>query len=243
MSKTAILVGASGGIGAACARELRGRGFELILNARREGPLAELAGELDAEFVAGDCNDGELAAEIVARAPRIDVVVHAAGILRGKRVREQSVDTFDEVVRANLRSAYVIVHAALPRMTAGGRIVLVSSTSATRPMRGLSAYSAAKAGLHAFAMALSGELERDGINVNLVSPGPVDTPMMSESVNEFAVLEPEDVSQVVGWLTDLPPHVVIHDVALRRAFKGPFATRVAGSGTEGLSLEAESDGE
>lgn len=239
MPRTAIVVGASGGIGAACARELRARDFELVLNARREGPLAELAGELDATFVSGDCNDGEVAATLVERAASIDVLVHAAGILRGRPVRDQSVETFDEVVRTNLRSAYVVVHAALPRMTAGGRIVLVSSTSATRPMPGLTAYSAAKAGMHAFAQALSGELEQDGINVNLVSPGPVDTPMMSESVNEFAALEPQDVGNVVGWLTDLPSHVVIHDVALRRAFRGPFASRVAGGGTEGLSLDAQ----
>src|SRR4051812_35853128 len=167
MARTAVVIGASGGIGAACARELRSRGFTLVLNARREGPLSALAEGLDATFVAGDCGEEAVAARVVEGLESVDVLVHAAGMLRGQGVRDQPVEMFDEVLRTNLRSAYVAVRAALGKMSAGARIVLVSSTSATRPMAGLTAYSAAKAGMNAFALALSGEVEREGINVNL----------------------------------------------------------------------------
>jgi NAD(P)-dependent dehydrogenase (short-subunit alcohol dehydrogenase family) len=236
MTRTAVIIGATGGIGAACARDLRRRGFSLLLNGRREQVLRELAVELDADVVAGDCTDPAVASEIAERLDGIDLLVHAAGILRGKPVRDQPVELFSDVVRTNLTSAYVTVHACLPRMSAGARIVLVSSTSATQPMRGLTAYSAAKAGMNAFATALAAEIEREGINVNLVSPGPVDTPMMGRSANRFTVLEPQDVAEVVGWLSSLPPRIVIPDVIFRAPFSGPFAERTSGGGSEGMSL-------
>jgi NAD(P)-dependent dehydrogenase (short-subunit alcohol dehydrogenase family) len=119
-------------------------------------------------------------------------------------------------------------------MSASSRIVLISSMSATQPMRGLTAYSAAKAGMNALATALAAEVERDGINVNLVSPGPVATPMMDESVNRFTVLRPDDVAAVVGWLTELPPRIVIPDIFLRAPFSGPFAERGGGLGSAGI---------
>ncbi|HMJ37838.1 MAG TPA: SDR family oxidoreductase [Baekduia sp.] len=232
----AVIAGATGGIGEACARALAARGFALVLNARREQPLRELADELGAEAVPGDCGDERVAADCARRAGAIDVLVHAAGVLRGSRVREQSVEVFDEVQRANLRSAYVMVHGCLPRISVGGRIVLVSSLSATSPMRGLTAYSAAKAGMNAFALALAAELEPEGINVSLASPGAIDTPMMDNSVNEFSALPASDVGDVVAWLAQLPPRMVIHDVVFRAPFRGPFVAMAGGKGTEGLDL-------
>jgi NAD(P)-dependent dehydrogenase (short-subunit alcohol dehydrogenase family) len=232
----AIIAGATGGIGSACARALHARGFALVLNARRAEPLRALASELGAQAVVGDCGDEDIAAACAERAGQVSLLVHAAGVLKGSKVREQSVEVFDEVIRTNLRSPYVMVRGCLPAMSAGARIVLVSSTSATRPMRGLTAYSAAKAGMNAFALALAAELEPEGINVSLASPGTVDTPMLDQSVNAFSSLAAADVGEVVGWLAELPPRMVVHDVVFRAPFRGPFVAMAGGAGAEGMDL-------
>lgn len=235
--RVALVVGATGGIGAAAARRLAALGFDLVLNGRREKVLAALAEELSARTVQGDPNDPEVAAALAdAVSSGVDVVLHTAGILKGGPVRQQDVATFDEVITTNLRSVYAVVHAVLPHVRVGGRILLVSSLSATRPMRGLTAYSAAKSGVNAFAAALAAELEPEGINVSLVSPGAVATPMMDKSVNAFSSLSAEDVAEVIGWLACLPPRMVVPDVVFRAPFRGPFVTMYGGSGTEGLDL-------
>ena len=91
-------------------------------------------------------------------------------------------------------------------------------------MRGLTAYSASKAGLGALAQSVAAEVERDGINVHLVTPAPVRTDMIDpQSGLEMWLLEPEDVASAVGWLDSLHPRVVVREVIMRSATKGPFA--------------------
>jgi NAD(P)-dependent dehydrogenase (short-subunit alcohol dehydrogenase family) len=235
MTKTAVIVGATGGIGAGCARELHDRGFSLVLNGRRREPLESLAAEVGGRAVVGDCTvEGDMAA-LFAGLDSVDLLVHAAGVLRGKPLREQSNEVFEDVIRTNLISPHLAIREALPLMKAGARIVLISSLAATRPMRGLTAYSAAKAGMNALALALSDELEADGINVNLVSPGAVDTPMMGQSTRGFASLRPEDVAAVVGWLSTLEPRILIPDIFFRAPDRGPFSEVAGGGGSAGMA--------
>jgi NAD(P)-dependent dehydrogenase (short-subunit alcohol dehydrogenase family) len=235
MTKTAVIVGATGGIGAGCARELHDRGFSLVLNGRRRDPLEGLAAEVGGRAVVGDCTVEADMAALFAGLDSVDLLVHAAGVLRGKPLREQSNEVFEDVIRTNLISPHLAIREALPLMKAGARIVLISSLAATRPMRGLTAYSAAKAGMNALALALSDELEADGINVNLVSPGAVDTPMMGQSARGFASLRPEDVAAVVGWLSTLEPRILIPDIFFRAPDRGPFSEVAGGGGSEGMA--------
>ena len=222
--RTAVIAGATGGIGTASARELRARGFSLVLHGRRETTLRDLAAELEADAVLGDAGDAAVVSDLVGRAPGgIDLLVHAAGTLRHRAVREQPVAEFDEIVEVNLRSAYLLVQAALPRLNVGARIILVSSLAATLEMRGLAAYSASKAGLNAMAKSLAAEVERDGINVTLVTPGAVDTPMMDNAAASYPALPASDVGAVVGWLADLPPRMVVPELLFRAPFRGPFS--------------------
>ena len=102
------------------------------------------------------------------------------GSWTGTFVRKESLETFESVLRTNLTSAFVVAHAALPAMPAGGRMVFLSSSSAHAPQPGKSAYSASKAGLNVFAGALAKEVERDGIAVHVVTTGPVATPMLDD---------------------------------------------------------------
>lgn len=229
--RTSVVVGATGGIGSAGARELHARGFALVLHGRREAALAELAAELGAEAVAGDANDETVIAELVARATAgIDVLVHSAGTMHHRSVRQQSAAEFDAILDTNLRSVHVLAHHAVPRMNVGGRILLVSSLAATLKMRGLAAYSASKAGLNAFAGSLAAELEREGINVSLVTPGSIDTAMMDGAQRSYSALPATDAGAVIGWLADLPPRMVVPEILFHAPFRGPYSDQVAGGG-------------
>ncbi|HEY6696726.1 MAG TPA: SDR family NAD(P)-dependent oxidoreductase, partial [Acidimicrobiales bacterium] len=106
MSKVAVVTGGSGGIGVACGEALAAAGYDVVLTARRAEPLREAADKLGARWVAADCADEEQFAAVVAAVDHVDFLVHAAGILDGTFVRKEAPDTFDRVIRSNLRSAF-----------------------------------------------------------------------------------------------------------------------------------------
>ena len=225
----AVVTGGSGGIGKACAAVLVDRGYDVLLTARGADRLAKAAEELGARYVAADCTRTDEVERVMDEAGQPSVVVHASGILAGTFVSDQSAEEFDQVLEANLRSAYVVTKAALSRMTAGSRLIYISSTAGRKGMKGLTAYSASKAGLGALAQSVAAEVERDGINVHLVTPAPVRTDMIDpESGLEMWLLEPEDVASAVGWLDSLHPRVVVREIILRAATKGPFAPASVG---------------
>jgi NAD(P)-dependent dehydrogenase (short-subunit alcohol dehydrogenase family) len=143
--------------------------------------------------------------------------------MAGTFVRKESVDTFAGVLRTNLTSAFVVAHAALPAMAAGGRMVFLSSSSAHAPQPGRSAYSASKAGLNAFAAALAGEVARDGIAVHVVTTGPVATPMLDDVHFPMRTLGVDEVAETVVWLDSLPGNVVLPEVRISSVDEGPFA--------------------
>jgi NAD(P)-dependent dehydrogenase (short-subunit alcohol dehydrogenase family) len=179
--------------------------------------------------VAADCTRPEEVERVMAEAGDPTVVVHAAGILSGTFVSDQPVEEFDRVLEANLRSAYVVTKAALARMSAGARLIYISSTAGLKGMKGLTAYSASKAGLGALAQSVAAEVERDGIAVHLVTPAPVRTDMIDPNSGlEMWLLEPEDVASAVGWLDGLHPRVVVREVVMRSVTKGPFAPEPVG---------------
>ncbi len=217
----AIVTGGSGGIGFACGELLAKRGYDVVLVARRREPLEEAAGRLGCRFKVADCSVEADVDAVYDGEQAVSLVVHAAGGYEGTLVRRQPVDVLDRVLAANLRSAYLIGSKALPLMSAGGRIVFVSST-ASRGKPTLSAYSASKAGLNAMALALAGETEKHGIQVNLVTPGPVDTPMFGDYIAHVPSLSAADVARAVGWLEELPPHVVLREIVLEPVETGPF---------------------
>jgi NAD(P)-dependent dehydrogenase (short-subunit alcohol dehydrogenase family) len=223
---TAIITGGSGGIGKACARGLRDRGYDVLLVARRPTPLRTAAEEIGARWLTADCTSEDDVARIMDAAASPAVLVHAAGLVEGADLRNQPPDLFDRVIEANLRASYLITRAILPRMNPGGRLFFLSSTAALKGVRGFSAYSAAKAGMNAFANAIASEVEGDGIGVHLITPAPVRTEMLSTAAHgDLWLLEPEDVASAVLWIDSLPPRVVIREVVMRSAMTGPFAPR------------------
>ena len=221
--RVAIITGGSGGIGLATGRLLVEGGYDVVLTARRAEPLRAAAESIGARWAAADCADPEAFATVVSAAGRVDLLVHAAGILAGTFVRKEALATFDDVLRTNLRSAFVVSAAALPHLPAGGRIVFVSSSSSTAPQPGEAAYSASKAGLNAFAAALAGEVERDGIAVHVVVTGPVATPMLDDVHFPMRTLAVADVAAAIAWLDRLAPNIRLPLVDLASVEAGPFA--------------------
>lgn len=224
--RTAVVTGGSSGIGLEIGRQLVAAGYDVVLTARRPGPLEEAAADIGARWVAADAAVPEQFAQVVAEAGEVHLVVHAAGVMAGTFVRKETLESFESILRVNLTSAYVVAHAALPAMPAGGRFVFLSSSSAHAPQPGRSAYTASKAGLNAFAGALAKEVERDGIAVHVVTTGPVATPMLDDVHFPMLTLRVGEVAASVVWLDTLPPNVVLPEVELSSVEAGPFAPDV-----------------
>ena len=222
VGRRALVTGGSSGIGLAVGLSLAERGYEVVLNARREGPLAEAATSIGARHVAGDCSQEDDARAVVEAAGPVDLLVHAAGMLAGTFVRKESADTFDSVIAANLRSSFLMARAVLETMPVRGRIIFLSSSSAHQPQPGKAIYTASKAGLNAFASALALEVERDGIAVHTVTPAPVATPMLDDVHFPMYTLRAEQVAGAVVWLDTLDPSVVLPEIELRAVTDGPF---------------------
>jgi NAD(P)-dependent dehydrogenase (short-subunit alcohol dehydrogenase family) len=222
-ARVAIVTGGSSGIGLRCGELLAEAGYDVVLTARRPGPLEEAAAAIGCRWVAADSTDPDAFAGVVAEAGRVDLVVHAAGVMDGTFVRKEALETFESVLRINLTSAFVVAHAALPAMTEGGRFVFLSSSSAHAPQPGKSAYTASKAGLNAFAAAFAKEVERDGISVHVVTTGPVATPMLDEVHFPMRTLGVDEVAKAVVWLDTLPGNVVLPEIEVSSVDAGPFA--------------------
>jgi NAD(P)-dependent dehydrogenase (short-subunit alcohol dehydrogenase family) len=216
-SRTALISGGSGGIGRACARELVAGGFNVILTARDPGRLAAAARDVGAaRWVAADSADEPGAATIADAVGEVHVLLHVAGVNTDQApLREVSAETFDWVIRSNLRSAFVLSKAIAPKMVKGGRMIFVSSTSAARGLPGFGAYSASKGGLRALAGALAGEIAADGVNVSVLTPGPVDTSMFDTGPAGVPLLQARDVAQAARYLAELHPSVTLEELTLR----------------------------
>ena len=221
--RTALVTGGSGGIGKACAAKLHESGYDVVLTARREGPLRQAADEIGARPIVADVSDPVGFGRAVAALGTVDLLVHAAGTLGGTYARKQTFEQWQAVISANLDSCFVVTSAVLPLMRAGSRLVFISSSAAHEPMPGRTAYSASKAGMNAFARALALEVDRDGISVHVVTPGPVKTGMLQDVPFEMHAIEVSDVAQTVAWLDTLDSSVDLPEIRLDAVKRGPFA--------------------
>ncbi|MET0728305.1 MAG: SDR family oxidoreductase [Acidimicrobiales bacterium] len=224
--RVAVITGGSSGIGLATGADLVRRGYDVVLTARTEDKLRAAAASSGARWVAGDCSDPAAFAAVVHEAGRVDLLVHAAGEMAGTFVRNESIATFESVLRTNLTSAFVVANASLPLMTVGGRMIFLSSSSSHAPQPGKSAYSASKAGLNAFAAALAKEVEGDGVSVHVVATGPVATPMLDDVHFPMRTLATSDVVEVIVWLDTLPGNVVLPEIEVSSVSSGPFTPEV-----------------
>ena len=192
MSRTAIITGASSGIGRALAFELARRGWWLGLCARRGDELERIKREIEAgtpgarvETAVLDVNDTaavrSVIPELAARFGKIELLVANAGV-GGERFAGDDRHAVDEgIIRTNLIGAMATVDAGVKlfRESGGGHIVGVTSVAGFRGLPGHGAYSASKAGLNTYLEAVRAEVQRDGITVTTLAPGYIDTPINS----------------------------------------------------------------
>jgi short-subunit dehydrogenase len=177
----AVVTGASSGIGEAIARELAGKGWQLVLLARREERLRALADELGAEYEICDVGRREkverVAATVTARHPQIQLLVNNAGIPGRAGFRKIDADRLEEVMRVNYFGAVWCLRAFLPALEAAGRtdVVNIVSVAGSVAFARAGPYSSSKHAQLAFSRAITAELRPRGIHVHTVSPGFVET--------------------------------------------------------------------
>ena len=202
--QTALVTGASGGLGQAIARALAGRGARLVLTARRVEVLETLSEEVAGRALACDLSDRAAVERLVADAGPVDVLVANAGIPGSGRIESFSVEQIDRALEVNLRAPMILARLMCEGMAerGGGHIVFVSSLNGKAATAGASIYSATKFGLRGFAMGLREDLRTRGIGVSTVFPGFIrDAGMFHESgarlPSYIGTKTPEDVGRAV----------------------------------------------
>ncbi|WP_374145143.1 SDR family oxidoreductase [Sphingomonas sp. 28-63-12] len=220
-NKTAIVTGASSGIGEAIARGLSARGARLILTARRGERLEKLAEELGGEIaihvadIADPATPGALLALARARFGQADMLINNAGILRVGTVESFDLDALEPMIATNYTAVVrcSILFARDMQSRRQGSIVNISSIGAHLTAAGSGIYGGLKRALETFTDTLRIELAASGIRVGLVAPGTTGTEIFDDMKRKGATgwdeytppLMPEDVARAVIYLLDQPP--------------------------------------
>jgi 3-oxoacyl-[acyl-carrier protein] reductase len=223
MPGTAIITGASGGIGRAVARRLARDGFAVVVNYAGNASKAE---ETVAEIVASGGRASAVQAD-VASAPdverlfkttmdtfgAVDVVVNCAGIMPLRPIAGGDTEVFDKVIATNLRGTFLVLAQAAQHVASGGRIIAFSTSVIAKAFPTFGPYIASKAGVEGLVHVLANELRGRNVTVNAVAPGPVATELLFQSgttdaeIDQLRTLtplerlgQPEDIASVVSFL-------------------------------------------
>jgi 3-oxoacyl-[acyl-carrier protein] reductase len=222
--RVAIVTGASRGIGRAIAERLARHGKHVVLVSRSTDTLEEVRGAIAdaggaAEVRACDVGDGEALAamieDVASTHGRLDILVNNAGMTRDGLLLRMTDEDFDDVLRVNLKSAFVACKTAARPMMRGrfGRIINIGSVTGLMGNSGQANYAAAKAGLVGLTKTVAREFASKGITANVIAPGFVDTEMLHglpEAYREEAAKNiplrrfgtPEEIAHAVSFLAD-----------------------------------------
>jgi NAD(P)-dependent dehydrogenase (short-subunit alcohol dehydrogenase family) len=186
--KVALVIGGNSGIGRAAALGYAAEGGQVVITGRDTKTLAEVERELGPAALAIRSDVADLASldavmqQVRQRHGRIDVLFVNAGIGTFAPIPEVTPELWDEVHNVNLRGCFFAAQKALPLMGRGGSIVFTGSIGSVLAAPGNVIYAAAKAGLRAVARIFAVELVQKGIRVNMVSPGPTETPIINRNL-------------------------------------------------------------
>ena len=201
-----VVSGGTGGLGSAVTRVLLEAGWHVVVPYVAERELDRVERHPELQLIEADLFDEQAVANVVAQTPEpLGALVNlVGGFAAGGRVHETPIEDFEQQFRLNLRSAYLLCHAALPRlMDGGGAIVCVSSRAAVRPFSGAAGYITSKAAVLAFVDALAAEYTRDGVRVNAILPSVIDTPANRASqpdADHSRWVSPEQIGRVIRFL-------------------------------------------
>ena len=234
LGRSALVTGASRGIGAAVARSLAREGARVALLARSETALRALADEIGGDALVVPCdvrdtNATERAADTLIQTldGGPDIVVNNAGAFMIAAAHKTSVADFRSTLEINLLAPFALVRAFLPAMRkrARGHVVNIGSVADRAIFPGNAAYSASKYGLRAMHEVLLAELRGTGVRASLVSPGPVDTALWDEIdpdnkpgfTPRAQMLSPEAVADAVLFVVTAPATTNIDELRLSRS--------------------------
>ncbi|MBB5447770.1 MULTISPECIES: SDR family NAD(P)-dependent oxidoreductase [unclassified Paraburkholderia] len=182
--KVAVVAGGGSGIGRATVRRIAQEGAFVYAVGRRLPELERVAMELGENVRARQADVSNVAdldalfGQIQAEKGRIDIVVAAAGIMSPTPLAEAGPEHFDNVFGINARGLFFTVQKALPLLSSGSSVILISSVTSQKGIPGYSTYSATKAAVRSFARTWTKELTGRGIRFNTISPGPIDTALI-----------------------------------------------------------------
>ena len=202
--KVALVTGGATGIGLGSARALAAEGATVVLFGPDRGALDAATAELGGIGIVGDVASSasvdNLFAEIASRFSRLDIVVNSAAIQPYGTVETMDETGWDRVLAVNLKGIYLTGHHAVPMLRAagGGAIVNIASVQGIANQTNVAAYVASKGGMLALTRAMALDHAKDGIRVNAVCPGSVDTPMLRFAASENLDGKTED-EVVASW--------------------------------------------
>jgi NAD(P)-dependent dehydrogenase (short-subunit alcohol dehydrogenase family) len=207
MSQTVIVTGGTGGLGSAVTSALIDGGWRVVVPWVAERELERVEEHERLELVRADLLEPDSVAGVAdaAGADLRAVVNLVGGFAAGGRVHETPVEDFEAQLRLNLRPAYLMCAAAIPRLieAGGGAIVCVSSRSALQPFPGAAGYVTSKAAVLAFVDALAVEYRGDGIRANAILPSVIDTPANRASMpdaDHSRWVKPAEIAAVIAFL-------------------------------------------
>jgi NADP-dependent 3-hydroxy acid dehydrogenase YdfG len=217
---TAMITGASGGLGSALAAALSPT-HTLFLAGRPSSRLDAVAEKFGATTWPIDFADLDDIAAVVEPIVELDVLIHNAGVAYPGRVAESTVEDWQSTMHLNVIGAVALTLALLPALrSVDGHVVFVNSTSGIDVSRGLASYSASKFALRAFADSLRND--EASLRVTSVHPGPIDTPMQEgraayegHEYDPKHFLSPQAVAKVIADTVNAPPDAHIHEVIVR----------------------------
>ena len=230
--KTALITGASAGIGWASALALAGEGANLVVTARRQERLAELESAIHndggkAASLVGDATEEETARQAIDLATStfgsLEILINNVGIGNYKNLVDTSAEEYDEMMDSNMRSTFLFTRHAVPVMIkqGSGTILIISSMAGIYGFGGEAVYCATKFAQVGFAQALDKELRPHGIKVGAICPGGTKTEFAlgkgrtEQGVAASGMLDPEDVAGVVLMACTQSPRSRIIEVQMR----------------------------
>lgn len=229
--QTALVTGATRGIGRSVAERLAEAGADVWIAARSEEGLAEVAAATGATALPMDLTDDASVWTAVdglrEQGVALNIVVNAAGVFSMQSCAEETVKAFDLNIDVNLRGAFLLVRAVLPDLLerGNGLVVNVGSVAGRKAFGGNAAYSASKYGLRGMHEVLLEELRGTGVRATLLEPAATDTPIWDPMnpdsdphlPDRSAMLDPDDVAEAIIFVATRPEHVQIPVLQIERA--------------------------
>lgn len=228
--KTALITGATSGIGEACAVALAAQGVRLILVGRDEQKLAELQNRIDGdvETISLDVRMRQDVQERLSTVSDIDILINNAGLALGlDPIDEGDIDQWEQMIDTNVKGLLYVSRAIIPMMRENdrGHIINVGSIAGKMEYPGGNVYSATKAAVHSLTRSMNIDLIGTAIRVSNVAPGAVETNFSNirfsgnegkaDAVYEgYRPLSAEDIAELVIYILNAPPHVNIQETLI-----------------------------